>query len=59
MKTKVPRKVVLEESTLEHILGELDESRYLLRKCNRRLVGTVFILCVMTTVMLFNLLFVK
>ena len=37
---KQSQKVVLESATLEHLLRELDESQMLLKRYNRRLMGT-------------------
>lgn len=37
---KRSQKVVLESATLEHLMRELDESQTLLKRYNRRLMGT-------------------
>lgn len=49
---KRSQKVVLESATLEHLLRELDESQMLLRRYNRRLMGTWVIFSVISVVAL-------
>lgn len=49
---KQSQKVVLESATLEHLLRELDESQMLLRRYNRRLMGTWVIFSVISVVAL-------
>jgi len=49
---KESQKVVLETATLEHLLKKLDESQTLLKRYNRRLLGTWVIFAVISVVAL-------
>lgn len=56
---KRSQKVVLESATLEHLLRELDESQMLLKRYNRRLMGTWVIFSVISVVVLLTATIVK
>lgn len=56
---KRSQKVVLESATLEHLLRELDESQMLLRRYNRRLMGTWVIFSVISVVALLAATFTR